>query len=194
MACRGCANLQCNCFTKSSESIIASGNGSQYAPFTFRPDYVPYPRPFGHIYGKTDQSLDGAPYSLFEAISADVLDQGGNMNVGNRTSLVVPADGIYLVGTTIPFDSVMTDGLNDNFSLRRNGVQVSTGTWAHAAASHVAVMFMCTTTLLDLNTGDVLDVYIERVAGAGTVTVDYNVTTNFTAHPHLWAVWMGGPI
>lgn len=193
MACRGCTNLQCNCFTKDSDSVDAQGNGSQYAPFTFRPNYIPTPRPFGHLYGRTDQSLDGAAYTLFEAVSTDVLDQGGNMNVGNRTSLIVPADGIYLVGATIPFGTIAAD-LVDNFSIRRNNVQVSTASYAQTTTQHLLTVFMSTTTLLDLNTGDVLDLYLERMVGVGSVTIDWNMATNFTSHPHLWAIWMGGPI
>ncbi len=196
MACQGCANLQCNCFTANSETTDTLGNGSQYAPFTFRPNYIPTPRPFGHLWGLTDQSLDGAPYSLFEVASPDI-DQGGNMNIGNRTSLRVPADGIYLVGMMVPFQAV-NQNLTDNFSVRRNGsVPVSTGSYVHSTTTVAgALVFISTTTLVDLNVGDTLDLYVERVFGAGTVTVDFTDGGGFSTGvpPQLWAIWMGGPI
>lgn len=193
MACRGCANQQCNCFTENSASTITQGNGSQYAPFTFRPDYVPFPRPFGHLYGRTAQMLDGAPYSVFEAATNPDLDQGGNMNTGNRTNLTATADGLYLVGCSAPIITVSTDNLIDNITIRRNGVQVSTGTWVNTASTHVMTVLMSTVTLLDLNTGDLLDMFVERVAGAGTITVNFVAATG-VFHPHLWAIWMGGAI
>ncbi len=195
MACQGCANLQCNCFTTDSATTETVGNGSQYAPFTFRPSYVPSPRPFGHLWGLTDQSLDGATYTLFETTSPD-LDQGGNMNIGNRTSLIVPADGLYLVGINVPFQAV-NQALIDSFSVRRNGVQISTESYAHNATTvNASLVFSSTTTLVDLTTGDVLDLFVERVSGAGTVTVDFVDGGGFSTAvpPHLWAVWMGGPI
>lgn len=189
MACRGCVNLQCNCFTAASDSTTTIGNGNTYAPFTFRPNYIPTPRPFGHLYGIQNQSLDGAVYSLFEAITPDI-DQGGNMRTGNATSLTARADGIHLIGMSVPFSGVATADLNDAFSLRRNGVQVSTGTFAHGGTlTGGQLEFMSATTLLDLNTGDTIDVFVERVAGAGTVSV-----VGVTAPVHLWAIWMGGPI
>lgn len=194
MACRGCANLQCNCFTKDTDTVTSTGNGTQYAPFTFRPKYTPSPRPFGHLYGRTDQALDGAPYSLFDVITDPDIDQGGNMNVGNRTSLVVPSAGIYLVGITVPFMTVATDPLIDNFTIRKNTTPVSTGTFVHNASFVASLAFVSATTLLDLNVNDVLDCYVERLVGAGTVTVDSAVAANFVSHVHLWAIWMGGPI
>ncbi len=196
MPCRGCDNLQCNCFTGNSESTETVGNGSQYAPFTFRPNYIPSPRPFGHMWGLTDQSLDGAPYSLFETTTPDI-DQGGNMNAGNRTRLVVPADGVYLVGFTASFQAVNVDSI-DNFSVRRNSsVPLSTGTFVHnTSIANGSLMFMTSTTLVNLIEGDTLDLYVERVVGAGTVTVDFTDGGGFSTAvgPHLWAVWMGGPI
>lgn len=195
MACRGCVNLQCNCFTVNSDSTITIGNGSQYAPFTFRPDYIPTPRPFGHLYSLTaSQTLDGAPYSLFEPTTPDI-DQGGNMRTGNGTSLTVTADGLYLAGFMLPFAGVATADLNDNFSLRRNAIQVATATFAHTSTVIPSQLsFMSAQSLLDLNAGDILDVFVERIAGAGTVNVVSGTsgTTGYT--PQLWAVWMGGPI
>lgn len=196
MACRGCTNLQCNCFTANSDSTITKGNGSQYAPFTFRPDYVPFPRPFGHLFGRSDQSLDGAVYSLFEVVSFSDVDGGGNMNTGNRTTLTVPAggDGLYLAGITVPYDTTSIDGQVNNFSLRKNGIQVSTATWDDSSSVHVMVAVMTATTLLDLNAGDTLDCFVERVVGAGSVTVQFFDASAVVFHPHMWAVWMGGPI
>lgn len=195
MACRGCTNLQCNCFTINSATSDTVGNGSQYAPFTFRPNAVPFPRPFGHIFGITDQSLDGAPYSLFETTTPDI-DRGGNLNTGNRTNLTITADGLYLVGMNAPFQTVATDNLNDNFSIRKNSsTQVSTGTFAHnSVTAGGALMFMSTVTLLDLNVGDTLDLFVERIAGAGTVTIDFVDASGTGAIPRIWAIWMGGPI
>lgn len=194
MACRGCVNLQCNCFTENSASTISKGNGSQYAPFTFRPDYVPFPRPFGHIYGREPETLDGAPYTKFAAITDPDLNQGGNMNTGNRTRLTAPADGLYLVGCTAPIHTDSVDGRTDNISLRRNGVQVSTGTWVNLAGIQLMTVLMSTTTLLDLNTGDTVDMFVERVAGTGMVSVHFLGISSIGFHPHLWAVWLGGPI
>lgn len=191
MSCKGCANLQCNCFTEDTETTITNGNGTQYAPSTFRPNYTPYPRPFGHLYGRTPQNLNGSPYSLFDIITDPVIDQGGNMNVGNRTSLVVPADGLYLVGITVPFITEEVDPLIDNFSIRRNSMQVSTATFVHNTTFDSSSVIMSTTTLLDLNFGDVLDCFVDRMIGGGTVTVDADVVSRNT---HLWATWMAGPI
>lgn len=195
MACRGCVNLQCSCFTKNSDSTITVGNGAQYAPFTFRPNYTPFPRPFGHLYGPNDQSLDGAPYSLFETTTPDI-DQGGNMNTGNRTSLTATVDGLYLVGVSVTLLAVATDGLNDNFSIRKNSsIQVATTTYAHNATTAAGqILFMTASTLVDLNTGDTIDLFVERVAGAGTVSVEFLQIGVLGVMPHLWAVWMGGPI
>lgn len=195
MACRGCVNLQCSCFTANSGSTVAVGNGSQYAPFTFRPNYTPYPRPFGHLLSITaSQTLDGAAYTAFEPTTPDI-DQGGNMRTGNGTSLTVPADGLYLVGFVFPFAGVATDNLNDNFSLRRNGVQVATTSFANTSTVISGQLsFASAQSLLDLNATDVLDVYVERVAGAGTVNVVYILSGTTGVSPQLWAVWMGGPI
>lgn len=193
MACRGCANQQCNCFTMNSASTITLGNGSQYAPFTFRPDYVPFPRPFGHIYGRAFQALDGAPYSLFEIVTDPDLDQGGNMNTGNRTSLTAPADGLYLVGISAPILTAPMDGEIDNITIRKNAVHVSTVSWANTALVHAMRILISTTTLLDLNSGDTVDMFVERTALAGNVTISFFAGTA-TFHPHLWAIWMGGPI
>lgn len=194
MACRGCVNLQCNCFTKNSSTTTTVGNGTPYAPFTFRPNYTPFPRPFGHLYGLTDQSLDGAPYTLFEPTTPDI-DQGGNMRTGNGTSLTARADGLYLVGVSIPADAVATDNLNDNFSIRKNGTQESTVTYAHnSTTTGGLIVFLSTTTLLDLNTGDVLDLFVERISGAGSVAVDFANSAGIGIVPHLWALWLGGPI
>lgn len=195
MACRGCVNLQCNCFTANSESTITIGNGSQYAPFTFRPDYIPTPRPFGHLYSLTaSQALDGAPYSLFEPTTPDI-DQGGNMRTGNATSLTASADGLYLAGFFLPFAGQAVDNLNDNFSLRRNGIQVVTATFAHnATVVPSQLSFISAQSLLDLNAGDVLDVFVERIAGVGSVAVVSGATGQTGYTPQIWAVWMGGPI
>lgn len=194
MACRGCVNQQCNCFTNSSDTADSVGNGTPYAPFTFRPSAIPFPRPFGHLYGIQNQSLDGAAYSLFEAATPDI-DLGGNMRTGNGTSLTVPADGIYLTGVTIPFLTVATDNLNDNFSIRRNGVQVSTVTYAHNSTTTAGVTVLeSTTTILDLNVGDTLDLFVERVAGAGTVTVSFATAGGVAFIPRLWSIWLGGGI
>lgn len=192
MACRGCVNLQCNCFTKNSSTTTTVGNGSPYAPFTFRPNYTPFPRPFGDLYALNPQlGLDGAPFTNFELVTPDI-DQGGNMRTGNATSLTARVDGIYLVGITVPSDTVATDNLNDNFSIRKNGgTQVGTVTFAHNSTTSAGLfMVHSVTTLLDLNTGDTLDLYVERVAGAGTVPL----TTSPGVALRLWAIWMGGPI
>lgn len=195
MACRGCANLQCNCFTTDSDTVDTIGNGSQYAPFTFRPNYIPTPRPFGHLWGLQDQSLDGAPYSLFEPTTPDI-DQGGNMRTGNGISLTARADGLYLIGFQVPFQTVATDGLVDNFSLRKNSTTlVTTTTYSHATTTPGGnLVFASSVTLLDLNTGDTVDLFIERVVGAGTVTVDFISSSGTGVSPHLWGIWMGGPI
>lgn len=197
MACRGCVNLQCNCFSVNSDSTITVGNGSQYAPFTFRPDYIPTPRPFGHLYSLTASvPLDGAAYNAFEPTTPDI-DQGGNMRTGNATSLTVPAggDGLYLAGFMIPFAGLAVADLNDNFSLRRNGTQVATMTFAHTSTVIGSQLsFMSAQSLLDLNAGDVLDVFVERVAGVGSVAVVSGTSGTTGYPPQLWAVWMGGPI
>lgn len=195
MACRGCVNLQCNCFTANSDSTITVGNGSQYAPFTFRPDYTPFPRPFGHLWSLTaSQALDGAPYSLFEPTTPDI-DQGGNMRTGNGTSLTASADGLYLVGFLLPFAAQAVDNLNDDFSLRRNGTKVATATFANTSTVVASQLsFMSAQSLLDLNSGDVIDVFVERVAGAGNVAVVSGSSGSTGYNPQLWAFWMGGPI
>lgn len=195
MGCRGCTNLQCSCFTTGSDSTVTVGNGTQYAPFTFRPDYTPFPRPFGSMYGLTDQVLDGAPYSLFPANTPDI-DHGGNMRTGNGTNLTATADGIYLVGIVVPFIAQAVADLNDAVSIRRNSVQVSTVTFAHTTALGGEMVLISTTTLLDLNTGDLLDLFVERVGGAGSITVKYILGDDNPAWaaPRLWAVWMGGMI
>lgn len=192
MACRGCANLQCNCFTANSETTNTVGNGAQYAPFTFRPNYIPFPRPFGSMYGLTNQPLDGAAYTQFPSVTPDI-DHGGNMITGNGTNLTATAKGIYLVGVQAPFLGVATDNLNDAISIRRNGIQVSTVTFAHSSAlTGGPSVIMSTTTLLNLNINDTLDLFVERVAGAGTVSVQFVDFGAFeSATPRLWAVWMG---
>lgn len=197
MACQGCANLQCNCFTSNSDTTTTVGNGTQYAPFTFRPLDTPFPRPFGSMYGLTDVSLDGATYSSFPTSSPDI-DHGGNMIVGNGTNLRASADGIYLVGVQVPLTSATVDNLIDAFSIRRNGVQVATISYApNATVSGGTVVVMSTVTIQDLNTGDLLDLFVERVAGAGSVSVTHYVgggTSLDGTAPRLWAMWMGGPI
>lgn len=193
MACRGCTNLQCNCFTTNSDSVTTVGNGSQYAPFTFRPRDTPFPRPFGSLYGLSNASLDAATYSLFPNTSPDI-DHGGNMIVGNGTNLRATADGIYLVGMQIPLESAALDNLIDAFSIRRNGIQVSTVSYApNSTVQPAADVIMSTVTILDLNTGDLLDVFVERVAGAGSINVDYAPSIGGFI-PRLWAMWMGGQI
>lgn len=197
MACQGCANLQCNCFTANSDTTTTVGNGTQYAPFTFRPLDTPFPRPFGSMYGLTDVSLDAATYSLFPNTSPDI-DRGGNMILGNGTNLRASADGIYLVGILVPFTSATVDNLIDAFTIRRNGIQVATISYATSSTVVGAtIAVMSTTTILDLNTGDLLDLFVERVAGAGTVSVAH-FSGAFDPMdgtvPRLWAMWMGGPI
>lgn len=197
MACQGCANLQCNCFTANGGTTTTVGNGTQYAPFTFRPSHTPSPRPFGSMYGLTDVSLDGATYSSFPNNSPD-LDHGGNMIVGNGINLRASADGIYLVGVQVPLVSATVDNLIDAFSIRRNGTQVATISYApNSTVPGGTIVVMSTTTILDLNSGDLLDLFVERVAGAGTVSVthysDASTSLDGTT-PRLWAMWIGGPI
>lgn len=195
MGCRGCVNLQCSCFTNSSDTTMAVGNGSPYAPFTFRPSAVPFPRPFGHLYGTTPtQNLDGAAYTGFDAVTPDI-DSGGNMRTGNGTSLTAPVDGIYLTGVMVPYLCVNTNNLNDNFSIRRNAVQVATVTYAHnSTTTNGLIVMMSNTTLLDLNAGDTLDLFVERVAGAGSVAVTSFYSGGVSYNPHLWSIWLGGEI
>lgn len=193
MACRGCANLQCGCFAASSDTVTNRGNGSQYAPFTFRPDNLPSPRPFGVMYGNVDQNLDNATYTGFAATTPDI-DLGGNMITGNATSLTCRFDGIHIIGIqTISAGQAVAD-LNDEFTIRRNGSKVSTITFAHTASVFAGqAIFMSTTTLLDLRVGDTLDLFIDRVSGAGNVVID-TTATGVGSVPRLWAVWMGGKI
>lgn len=195
MPCRGCSNLQCNCFTSNSDSVDAFGNGSQYAPFTFRPNNIPTPRPFGATYGTADQaSMDGTVYTNFSN-APPFLNQGGDMIAGNGTHLTARADGIYLVGMQASFAAVATDNLNDSFSLRKNGVQVTSITFANTSTvSGGLITIMTSTTLLDMNTGDTLDLFAERIAGAGTITMEYFDLGGTIVAPRIWAVWMGGPI
>lgn len=195
MPCRGCSNLQCNCFTGNSDTVNTRGNGSQYAPFTFRPNNLPTPRPFGVTYGAADQAtMDGTVYTNFANVTPD-LNRGGNMIVGNGTNLRATADGLYLVGIQASFAAQAVDNLNDVFSLRRNGTQVTSIMFAHASTVFAGLItIMTTTTLLDLNTGDNLDLFAERLGGAGTITMEFFESGGVMYVPRIWAVWMGGPI
>lgn len=195
MACRGCANTQCSCFTANSATVNKLGNGSQYSPFTFRPNNIPTPRPFGILNGFTDApTIDNAAYTGFGASTPD-LDLGGNMVTGNGTNLTARANGLHLVGIqTMSVGQAIAD-LNDGFFIRRNGVQVSGVTFAHTGTTFSGqTIMMTTTTLLDLNTGDLLDLFVDRMAGAGTIALDPNIAAGIGTPVRLWAIWMGGEI
>lgn len=115
------------------------------------------------------------------------------MITGNGTSLKVTVDGLYLVGGVVDITGLNTDNLIDNISIRKNGsTQVSTATFVHSTTTTLGGKVPLTTTsLLDLNTDDILDLFVERVVGAGTVQIALFQEPYYT---NLWAVWMGGPI
>lgn len=196
MPCKGCSNSLCNCFSASTQTVTTVGNGNSYSPLTFRPLATPFPRPFGHLQGATSQPLDGAPYTLFPSTTVEDIDAGGNMVVGDGRNLRAPVDGLYVINFTCKVGNTAVDNLNDNFSLRKNGTTfLSTATYGHlSSVPSGTTIFVCSTTLVDLNQNDTIDLYVERVAGVGNVDVSYAVINGVNMYIQLWGFWIAGPI
>lgn len=184
MPCR-CNNL-CNCIVLDGLSTTVTGNGGQSTPYGFRPTLagVPFPRPYGRIYQPV-APVDGSPVNF--SLERGVGD--GNMTnlVAFPSRLTAPADGLYLVGASWDLDGADSVFVDDMF-IRLNGVtEVVRHSYTNNATNTTFIDDLNSmSTLLDLNTGDYIELIKQRTVGASNSV--------WNAPSYFWAEWLGGPI
>ena len=192
-ACRGCGQQQiCTCAFASACSdpncATLTGSGRSYAPYNFRPNNVPLPRPYGLIRrtSLSDQVIPASSVNIPIAFdgSNEVPFSGGMFSAALPDRLTVPISGYYLINAYVNTDTPAAVG-NDILHILINGTTV-------LASQIGAVEDSKTITLLDdLTVGDYIQAAISTPAGGNTTVLHTDATLGFiNCAPRLWAQWM----
>lgn len=199
MSCQSCGG-RCTCFTMNSETTISIGNGSQYAPFTFRPDYTPFRRPYGFAWKNIDQGLVNAASTVitFQSDSQSIGPvPGGNMfdPVISTTRITASVSGLYLVGSQYSITGNNVDQQIRTF-IRLNGVTgVVTRTFVQNATNLSGIQNSIST-LVNLTAGDYLELVMTVLGTSAPVVkgINADVGTGYDNFTYFWANWMGSMV
>ena len=168
---------------------VATGSGSSYAPYNFRPSNVPLPRPYGfliNLEGISPQIIGPSASNEPLVFTHDESPFEGNMDdlSASNNRLFVPLDGYYLVYGFAATNLLAGSGI-DVVSLRRSGVETLSSHTGSIVEGGKWVM-----TIARLVAGDYLQLTLSTLAG---VTTEIETSwTNSLSQPHLWAQWMRG--
>lgn len=191
-ACRGCGQQQiCTCSFASPCSdpncVTLTGSGRSYAPFNFRPNNVPLPRPYGFIrrlgFNQVFPASSVETPIAFDDGTATPFS-GGMINSAFPDRLIVPVNGYYLIQGFANTDTPTAAG-NDILSIKINGTTVLAGQIGAVEDGKSLVL------LDDLFVGDYIQLVLSTPAGGNTTTLQSDTTYGFvSAIPFLWAQWM----
>lgn len=191
-ACRGCGQQQiCSCAFASACSDVncatLTGSGRSYAPYNFRPNNVPLPRPYGFTRRiGLNQVIAASSVNVpinFDNVSANPFS-GGMASSAQPDRLTVPISGYYLIQAYVNTDTPAAVG-NDILHILINGVTVLASQIGAVEGSKSIVL------LDDLTIGDYIQAALSTPAGGNTTTLQSDATFGFaSAIPFLWAQWM----
>lgn len=179
--------------TPAASCATLTGNGRTYAPYNYRPNNVPLPRPYGHIRrADSDQIIaaGGSTPIIFEYDdtrdfpAGDFFSGGMTDIVAQPTRLTAPVDGYYLIGGTFSYE----DGIA-RLEFVKNGNLVITVHTGNTDPGTISAM-----TITALAAGDYITMNANNPS-AGPIVVLVNMLPNpflgvSATHPQLWAQWV----
>lgn len=196
--CEDCTPLDCTCAMGDSTCITFTGSGSAANPFVAAPVIDPDPAnllscgpdgllaqvpdetrcpPAVRVRRTTNQTI-GDSFQTAVSFDAENFDHGGMWAVGDPTKLVIPEDGLYMIGGTIAWD-LDTVGLR-NLVLTVNATTAIDADGDSAAQAGVSVNRV--STVYDLNAGDFVQLLATQTSGG-----DLDILSDAHASPVFWA-------
>lgn len=197
-ACGNCGGQPCTCFLVKGSSTIAMGTGSAFSPFEVRPD-TPLYRYAGHAFDPEGGQLFQANTDTLVLLERDALAPltGGNMwNSAVPTRLTAPIDGLYVVsGQAARVPAVPDPGNTWDVWIAKNGIASAPlvrRTSGIAFGTGSFVIFLSVTSLIRLNAGDYIELYVRSDKTSITIgLMAVGSLSGIDAGPYLAAQWIG---